>query len=221
MHTISKGKAADQNFRPSSSAQKISMKLEVAVIPVSDVDRAKTFYAGLGWRLDADFAVGENFRVVQFTPSGSPASIHFGKGVTSAAPGSAVIYLIVSDIDAARAELVGHRIDVGEIFHSAGPGQPPIPGRNPERNSYSSYAKFYDPDGNTWLLQEITVRFAGRIDADETAFASVADLANALRRAAAGHGEYEKRVGGRHDETWPDWYAEYMVAEQAGSGLPR
>ena len=221
MNTISNIKAGAQDFRQSSTAQKIAMKLEVAVIPVSDADHAKSFYAGLGWRLDADFAVGDTFRVVQFTPPGSPASIHFGKGVTSAAPGSSAVYLVVHDIEAARAELVSHGVDVSEIFHIAGPGQPPVPGRNPKRDSYSSYAKFNDPDGNTWLLQEITERFPGRIDANETAFASVADLASALRRAAAAHGEYEKRVGGRHDEAWPDWYAEYMAAEQAGRELPR
>ncbi|MGA7453674.1 MAG: VOC family protein [Rhodoplanes sp.] len=196
------------------------MKLEVAVIPVSDVDRAKRFYSGLGWRLDADFAVGDAFRVVQFTPPGSPASIHFGKGVTSAAPGSSGLYLVVSDIEAARAELIGHGIDMGEIFHIAGPGQPPMSGPDPERRSYLSYATFKDPDGNSWLLQEVTARFPGRVDADETTFASVADLAAAMRRAEAAHGEHEERTGER-DANWSDWYAEYMVAEQAGKELPQ
>lgn len=196
------------------------MKLEVAVIPVSDVDRAKRFYSGLGWRLDADFAVGDAFRVVQFTPPGSPASIHFGKGVTSAAPGSSGLYLVVSDIEAARAELIGHGVDMGEIFHIAGPGQPPMSGPDPERRSYLSYATFKDPDGNSWLLQEVTARFPGRVDADETTFASVADLAAAMRRAEAAHGEHEKRTGER-DANWADWYAEYMVAEQAGKELPQ
>src|SRR5262245_28361733 len=202
--------------------QKIAMKFEVAVIPVSDVDRAKRFYGNLGWRLDADFVVGDNFRVVQFTPSGSPASIHFGKGVTSAAPGSAQgLYLVVSDIEAVRAELISRGADVGEIFHVAGPGQPPRGGPDPERRSYFSYATFKDPDGNAWLLQEVTVRFPGRVDADETKFTSPAELARALRRAAAAHGEHEKRIGKADPEGWPEWYAEYLVAEQAGKELPR
>ena len=205
-----------------ANAPKVDMKFEVAAIPVSDVDRAKSFYGGLGWRLDADFTVGNDFRVVQFTPPGSPASIHFGQGVTSAAPGSASgLYLIVSDIEAARAELVGRGADVSEVFHRAGPGKPPISGPDPERRSYFSYATFRDPDGNSWLLQEVNTRLPGRVDANETTFSSVAELASALRRAGAAHGEHEKRVGGRHDLTWPDWYAEYMVAEQAGKALPQ
>jgi catechol 2,3-dioxygenase-like lactoylglutathione lyase family enzyme len=152
-----------------ASARPVAMKLEVVAIPVSDVDRSKSFYGNLGWRLDADFAVGDHFRVVQFTPPGSPTSIHFGKGASSAVPGSASgLFLVVSDIEAARAELVGRGVDVGEIFHVAGPGQPPISGRDPERRSYFSYATFKDPDGNTWLLQEVTVRFPGRVDPDDT-----------------------------------------------------
>jgi len=198
----------------------VDMKLEVVVIPVSDVDRAKRFYAGLGWRLDADFGVGDEFRVVQFTPPGSPASFHFGTGVTSAAPGSARgLYLVVSDIEAARAELVDRGVDVSEVFHRAGPGKPPQSGPDPERRSYSSFATFSDPDGNGWLLQEITVRLPGRVDADQATFTSSADLAKALRRAAAAHGEHEKRTGQR-DENWPDWYAEHMVREQTGEKLP-
>ena len=203
------------------SARPVDMKFEVAAIPVSDVDRAKRFYGNLGWRLDADFVVGDTFRGVQFTPPGSPASIHFGKGVTPAAPGSASgLFLVVSDIEAARAELVGRGVDVSEIFHVAGPGHPPIPGLDPERRSYFSYATLKDPDGNTWLLQEVTERFPGRVDASQTAFASVADLATALRRAEAAHGEHEKRTGVR-DASWPDWYAEYIAAEQAGRELPQ
>ena len=205
-----------------SRARGIDLKREVVAIPVSDIDRAKQFYSRLGWRLDADFVGGDNFRGVQFTPPGSPASIHFGKGVTSAAPGSAQgLFLVVSDIEAARAELVGRGVDVGEIFHVAGPGHPPIPGPDPERRSYFSYVSFRDPDGNTWLLQEVTARFPGRVDANQTTFSSVADLASALRRAAAAHGEHEKRTGGRYDENWPDWYAEYLVAEQVGKELPQ
>ena len=204
-----------------SRAGTIDMKLEAVVIPVSDVDRAKRFYGGLGWRLDADFAVGDRFRVVQFTPPGSPCSIHFGTGITSAAPGSAkVLYLIVSDIDAARAELVARGVEASEVYHRAGPGQPSLSGRHPEGRSYSSFASFSDPDGNGWLLQEITQRLPGRVDAHDTSFTSYAELAAALRRAAAAHGEHEKRTGGQRDENWPDWYAEYMVAEQAGKPLP-
>jgi catechol 2,3-dioxygenase-like lactoylglutathione lyase family enzyme len=191
------------------------MKLEVVVVPVSDVDRTKRFYGSLGWRLDADFAFGDDFRVVQFTPPGSPASVHFGRGLTAAAPGTASgPYLVVSDVDATRAELVARGVEVSEVFHRAGPGQPPIAGRDPERRSYASFASFSDPDGNGWLLQEITTRLPGRVDAAAVVFASPADLAAALRRAATAHGEYEKQTGGRHDETWPDWYAEYITSER-------
>ena len=199
----------------------VDMKLEVVAIPVSDVERAKRFYGGLGWRLDADFTVGDTFRGVQFTPPGSPASIHFGKGVTSAVPGSASgVFLVVSDIEAARAELVGRGVEVSEVFHRAGPGQPPVSGRDPQGRSYVSFATFSDPDGNSWLLQEITARYPGRVEADKMTVSSVADLAAALRRAAAAHGEHEKRTGQR-DANWPDWYAEYMLAEQAGKELPQ
>ena len=201
-------------------ARRVDMKLEVVVIPVSDVDRAKRFYGGLGWRLDADFVTGDDFRVVQFTPPGSPCSIHFGTGVTSAVPGSARnLYLVVSDIEAARAELVDHGVDVSEVFHRAGPGKPPLSGRDPERRSYASFATFGDPDGNGWLLQEVTVRLPGRVDADDTTFTSSTELASALRRAEAAHGEHEKRTGQR-DADWPNWYAEYIVREQAGKPLP-
>ena len=201
-------------------AKAVDMKLEVVAIPVADVERAKRFYGELGWRLDGDF-VGENeFRGVQFTPPGSPSSIHFGKGVTSAQPGSANgLYLVVSDIEAARAELIRRGVDVSEVFHRAGPGTPAVNGPHPERRSYSSFATFRDPDGNTWLMQEITTRFPGRVDADDTTYASRADLASALRRAEAAHGEYEKRLG-RRDEDWPIWYADYMVREQAGEAAP-
>jgi catechol 2,3-dioxygenase-like lactoylglutathione lyase family enzyme len=204
-----------------SQARNTDLKLEAVVIPVSDVDRAKSFYSGLGWRLDADFVVGDLFRVVQFTPPGSPASIHFGKGLTSAAPGAAQnLYLIVSDIEAARAELVERGAKVSDVFHRAGPGQPPVSGRDPARRSYVSFASFSDPDGNTWLLQEVTARLPGRVDAKETIFSSPAELVGALRRAAAAHGEHEKRIGA-HDANWPDWYAEYMAAEQSGRELPK
>jgi catechol 2,3-dioxygenase-like lactoylglutathione lyase family enzyme len=198
----------------------VDMKLEVVVIPVSDVERAKRFYGDLGWRLDADFVRGDTFRVVQFTPPGSPSSIHFGMGVTSAVPGSAQgLFLVVSDIEAARAELVARGADVSEVFHRW-VGEAPVSGVDPARRSYASYATFSDPDGNQWLLQEVTVRLPGRVDADSTTYTSPIELAAALRRAAAAHGEHEKRNGGQYDAGWPDWYAEYMVQEQAGKPLP-
>jgi catechol 2,3-dioxygenase-like lactoylglutathione lyase family enzyme len=212
-------------------ARGIDMKFEIVVIPVSDVDRAKNFYAGLGWRLDADFAAGDDFRVIQFTPPGSGCSVIFGKNVTGAAPGSARgLYLIVADVEAARKELLSRGVAVGEVFHGAGdvyagPDEPYLFGRrrvsgpDPGRGSYRSFASFSDPDGNGWLFQEITARLPGRVDADTT-FTSSADLAAALRRAAAAHGEHEKRTGGQHDANWPDWYAEYIVREQAGRDLP-
>lgn len=196
------------------------MKLEVVVIPVSDVDRAKHFYASLGWKLDADFAKGDAFRVLQFTPPGSSCSIHFGTGITSALPGTAQgLYLAVSDIEAARTELVSLGVDVSEVFHR-GVGEPPKSGTHPQRQTYSSYATFSDPDGNSWLLQEVTARLPGRVNADMATFASPAELAAALRRAATAHGEHEKRNGGKHDENWPDWYADYIMREQSGQELP-
>ena len=201
---------------------KVDMKLEVITIPVSDVDRAKEFYGGLGWRLDADFSKGED-RVVQFTPPGSQCSVHFGRNLTSVAPGSAQsLWLIVSDIQAARDELVGRGIKVSEVFHYAGfnrvASDARLSGPAPDRRSYGSFVSFSDPDGNGWLLQEITTRLPGRV-AGDTTYASVNDLVQALWRAATAHGEHEKRTGG-HDEHWPDWYAAYMVAEQTGTELP-
>lgn len=219
---VSNASAAGKPSTEALPAPNVDLKLEVVIIPVSDVDRAKQFYANLGWRLDADFANGDAFRVVQFTPPGSPASIHFGKGLTSAAPGSAQnLYLIVSDIEAARAALVSHGADVGGIFHRAAIGGPTVPGVDPQRRTYNSFATFSDPDGNSWLLQEITARLPGRVDAADTVFASSAELEAALVRAATAHGEHEKRNGGQHDANWPGWYAEYMVAEQAGKPLPQ
>jgi catechol 2,3-dioxygenase-like lactoylglutathione lyase family enzyme len=201
----------------------VDMKLEVVTIPVSDVERAKAFYTGLGWRLDADFTAGDE-HVVQVTPPGSPCSVHFGTNVTSAAPGSAQqIWLIVSDIQAARAELLARGVDVSEVFHFAGWNRLDPKGRlsgpAPNRQSYGSFASFSDPDGNSWLLQEITARLPGRIDSGVTSFASAVDLAAAFRRAEAAHGEHEKRTGKR-DAEWPEWYAAYMIAEQAGTELP-
>jgi catechol 2,3-dioxygenase-like lactoylglutathione lyase family enzyme len=203
-----------------AAARAVELKLEAVVIPVSDVDRAKRFYGDLGWRLDADFVNGDAFRVVQFTPPGSPSSIHFGKGVTTAPAGSARgLYLVVSDIVAARDALLSRGADVGAVFHRTAIGGPTVSGPDPERRSYNSFATFKDPDGNEWLLQEITSRLPGRLDGDGTVFSSPRDLAAALRRAADAHGEHEKRTG-EHDVNWPDWYAEYMVREQAGETLP-
>ena len=212
--------------------KRVATKLEVIVIPVSDVDRAKEFYARLGWRLDADYDNGNDFRVIQFTPPGSGCSIIFGKNVTAAAPGSAQgLYMIVSDLEAVRNELLGLGVAVSEVFHGAngvysGPDEPYLFGRirvsgpDPEHRSYRSFASFHDPDGNGWLFQEITSRLPGRIDPATTSFASANDLASALRRAAAAHGQHEARTG-QADPNWPDWYAEYMVREQSGEELPQ
>jgi len=224
------GASLGQN-KHEASVGTVAMRLEVIVIPVSDVARAKEFYRKLGWRLDADFESGTDFRVLQFTPPGSGCSIIFGKNVTSAAPGSAQgLYLIVSDIEAARAELLGRGVEISQVFHDAsdvhaGPDDPYLFGRqrvsgpDPAHRSYRSFASFRDPDGNGWLFQEITTRLPGRVDPATTTFASANDLASTLRRAAAAHGEHEKRIGGA-DANWPDWYAAYMVAEQAGAKLP-
>jgi len=202
-----------------SSKQRVDMKLEVALIPISDVDRAKEFYTRLGWRLDADIVVGNDFRVVQFTPPGSGCSIQFGKNLTSAAPLRGG--LIVSDIEAAHKDLVARGINASEVFHGS-PFSPAgrISGPDPERQSYSSYVAFEDSDGNVWIVQEVTHRLPGRMDPATTTFASANDLAGAMRRAAAAHGEHEKRSGQR-DANWPDWYAAYMAAEQAGTELPK
>jgi len=206
----------------------MDMKLEVVVIPVSDVDRAKEFYSGLGWRLDADRAVGESFRIVQLTPPASDCSIQFGTGITPAEPGSAQdLYLVVSDIEAARAVLVARGVEASEVFHEGAPGarfqrdgtDGRVSGPAPEHASYGSFVSFSDPDGNSWLFQEVTTRLPGRVDPAATSFGSASDLASAMRRAEAAHGEHEKRTGAA-DPDWPDWYAKYMVAEQAGTELP-
>jgi catechol 2,3-dioxygenase-like lactoylglutathione lyase family enzyme len=214
------------------SVPTIDMKFEIVVIPVSDIDRAKAFYASLGWRLDADYDNGSDFRVIQFTPPGSGCSVIFGRNVTAATPGSAQgLYLIVSDVEAARKNLLQRGVPVSEVFHGAGdkysgPDEPYLFGRvrvngpDPAHGSYRSFASFSDPDGNGWLFQEITTRLPGRIDSTATTFGSVSDLASAFRRAEAAHGEHEKRTG-QHDENWPEWYAAYMVAEQSGKELPQ
>jgi len=216
-----------------ATVAKVDTKLEVVIIPVSDVDRAKEFYAKIGWRLDADYDNGTDFRVIQFTPPGSACSVIFGRNVTPAAPGSTRgLYLVVSDIEAARKELLNRGVEVSEVFHGgnnvyAGTDEPYLFGRirvsgpDPERRSYRSFASFRDPDGNGWLFQELTTRLPGRIESSATTFASTSDLVSALRRAAAAHGKHEERTGGQRDENWPDWYAAYMVAEQAGGALPQ
>ena len=201
------------------------MRVEVVVLPVSDVDRAKAFYGSLGWRLDADVTRGDDFRLIQFTPPGSGCSIQFGENLTSAAPGSVEgLYLIVSDLAALRDELVARGVEVGEVFHEGSPGARfhdagRVAGPAEDRSSYGSFASFSDPDGNGWLFQEVTIRLPGRVDPATTSYGSANDLAQALRRAAAAHGEHETRTG-EADENWPDWYAEYMVRERAGEELP-
>jgi len=219
-------------FDPSHS-RGIDMKFEIVVIPVTDVDRAKRFYGDLGWRLDADYASEDGrYRVIQFTPPGSACSVIFGKNVTAAIPGSAQgMYLIVSDIEAARNELVARGVEISDVFHDApgvydGPDEPYLFGRlrvkglHPEHSSYRSFASFNDPDGNGWLFQEITQRLPGRVEADVATFSSPKDFAAALRRAEAAHGEHEKRSGGQRDENWPEWYADYLIREQQGKAPP-
>jgi catechol 2,3-dioxygenase-like lactoylglutathione lyase family enzyme len=222
-------RSSDDTSKP--GAKTADLKLEIVVLSVSDADRAKQFYAKLGWRLDADYDDGKGFRVIQFTPPGSACSVIFGKNVTPAAPGSAQgLYLIVSDIQAARKELLDRGVQISEVFHNEGVyagtdepflfGSVRVNGPDPQHGSYRSFASFRDPDGNGWLLQEITARLAGRVDPATTTFASANDLASALRRAEAAHGEHEKRIG-QADPNWPDWYAAYMVAEQSGAELPK
>jgi catechol 2,3-dioxygenase-like lactoylglutathione lyase family enzyme len=215
-----------------TSAAKVDLKFEVVVIPVSDVDRAKEFYARLGWRFDIDSGGNKDYRLVQFTPPGSACSIIFGKNVTSAVPGSVQgLYLIVSDIEAAREELLARGVEIGKAFHADsgiydGPDEPflfgcrRVSGPDPLHASYHSYASFQDPDGNRWLLQEVTTRLPGHMDPTVTNFVSVNDLAGALQRAAAAHGQHEERIG-QADKNWPYWYAEYMVREQTGEKLPQ
>jgi catechol 2,3-dioxygenase-like lactoylglutathione lyase family enzyme len=216
---VSSTQVRTQTPAETAAASPVDMKLEVVTIPVADVDRAKRFYGSLAWRLDADIARGDEYRVVQFNPPGSSCSIHFGKGVSTAAPGSAqALYLVVSDIEAARAALAARGVDVSNPFHQDERGGR-VNGPDPARRSYASLAAFSDPDGNRWLLQEVTVRRPGRVDAGSTTFSSPAELAGALRRAEAAHGEHEKRTG-RRDEAWADWYAEYIVAELGGKPLP-
>src|SRR6266851_6630710 len=214
-----------------TSVARVDTKLEIVVIPVSDVDRAKEFYGRLGWRLDADYDNGDDFRMIQFTPPSSGCSVIFGKNVTAAAPGSAQgLYLIVSDVAAARNKLLGRGVEISEVFHDAGGvyagtdepylfGRLRVSGPDHEHRSYRSFASFSDPDGNGWLFQEITTRLPGRV-AGDTTYASASDLSQALHRAAAAHGQHEARTG-QADPNWPDWYAEYMVREQSGEEPPQ
>jgi len=207
----------DSSDTNAANLARIDQKIEVTIFPVADVDRAKEFYLKLGWRLDADFNF-PSFRVVQVTPHGSTCSLQFGRNLTSAAPGSGKGYIVVSDIVAARDALNAAGVQIGDIFHLAENG--PAPGLDPERRTYRSRAEFKDPDGNSWVLQEITSRLPGRVEPGPTSYASASDLESALIRAALAHGQHETRIGQR-DEKWPVWYAEYMVSEQAGTELPK
>lgn len=211
--------------RQAAVVDEIDLSLEAVVIPVSDVDRAKTFYTALGWRLDADVSGEGDFRVVQVTPPGSQCSVIFGSEITNATPGSAQgLHLIVSDIEIVHTELIARGAAMSRVFHDAGGvfhhkgNEGRLPGPHPNRNSYSSFASLSDLDGNGWVLQEVTTRLPGRISG--AIFASASDLASALQRAASAHGKHEQRTGGKHDDSWPAWYAEYVVAEQAGTPLP-
>ena len=196
-----------ENTDRGSNAATVDMKLEVVVIPVSDVDRAKRFYGGLGWRLDADLAIGPDRRVVQLTPPGSDCSIHFGQGITKAVPGSAQgTILVVYVIESARAELIGHGVDVSEAFHFGANG--PVPGADPEGRSYATRASFNDPDGNGWVLEEIKTRLPGRGLGND-----VGTLTELLREAEERHGNYEATAPKHH---WSDWYAAYIVARERG-----
>src|SRR4249919_3410532 len=188
----------------------VDLKLEVVVIPVSDVDRAKRFYENLGWRMDADFTAGDNWRGVQMTAPGSPCSIHFGRGVTKAVPGSVQnLYLVVSDIEAARKELISRGAVVSEAFHFTGFGGAPVRGPAPNGDSYATFATFSDPDGNSFLLQEIKTRLPGR----GLSNLDVPNLTELLREAEQHHGEYEPTAPKHH---WSDWYAAYIVAREQG-----
>jgi catechol 2,3-dioxygenase-like lactoylglutathione lyase family enzyme len=219
-------------FAGSKNASKLDFKFEIVVVPVSDVDRAKDFYTKIGWRFDIDSGRNGDYRLVQFTPPGSGCSIIFGENVTSAAPGSLQgLYLVVTDVETARAELLARGVEISEVFHGDsgvydGPNDPFLFGRcrvdgpDPSHVSYRSYASFQDPDGNRWLIQEVTTRLPGHMDPTVTNFVSTNDLAGALQRAAAAHEQHEMRIG-RPDKDWFHWYAEYMVSEQSGKTLPR
>ena len=209
-----------------SRMSKPHMKFEVVVIPVSDVDRAKRFYTEMGWRLDIDFAPDKQYRVIQFTPPGSACSVIFGSGITPAAPGSAQgLYLIVSDIEAARADMINRGLKVSEPFYDTGGvfhhlnREGVVTGLQPQRKTYGTYASFSDPDGNGWFFQEVTARLPGHELSSDVEFASSTELARALRRASAAHDEHERRTG-KTDADWADWYADFISAEQAGKPIP-
>ena len=209
---MSNAEASSEAATQASASTGIALRYEVTVLPVADVDRAKAFYEGLGWRLDADFPIDEHYRIVQLTPPGSPASIQFGTGVTAMTPGSLEeMYLVVDDIDAAREDLIRRGADVSEIWHGRGLGSEEghVPGRDPGGSSYGSFASFADPDGNRWLLQEITERLPGRVEEPD-----VGDLARLLHETSIHHGAFEA-VAPPHD--WWDWYAAYANARQHGS----
>jgi predicted enzyme related to lactoylglutathione lyase len=217
---------AESSLNDTRSSPRAAMKFEVAVIPVADVDRAKRFYSMLGWRLDIDFTSSKEYRVVQFTPPGSACSIIFGIGITTATPGSVQgLHLIVSDIEATHADLIDRGVTVSEPFYDAGgifhhlDGDSLVAGLHPQRRSYGSYASFLDPDGNGWILQEVTARLPGHDLSLDMQFAVTSELARALRRAAAAHDEHERRTG-KLDIDWADWYAEYIHAEQRGKPPP-
>jgi catechol 2,3-dioxygenase-like lactoylglutathione lyase family enzyme len=222
--TMSQGPGATSE----TDVRHVSMKLEIDILPVSDVDLAKQFYERLGWRFDDDVAPFDGLRIVQFTPPGSATSITFGVGLTTAAPGSAEAGLVVSDIEVAHDALVRRDVDVSDVWHGPPfPVEARQPGPDPERTSYGSFCSFTDPDDNLWIVQEVTTRRPGRIDSGAMTFASAEDLENALWRAEAAHVEHEKRAGrshllhrSSHDENWPAWYAAHMAAEQAGADLP-
>jgi len=207
---------SNERTNPVAQTEKVDMKLEVVVVPVSDVERAKQFYLGMGWRVDADFASGDGWRLAQITPPGSACSFFIGKGITKAAPGSAQgMLLMVDNVDAARADLIAHGIEVQETFHfdhdliQFTGTQGRVPGPDPQRRSYLTFASFNDPDGNGWVLQEITTRIPGR------GFSSmdVATLTALLKETEEHHGEYEPTAPKHH---WSDWYAAYIVARQRG-----
>jgi catechol 2,3-dioxygenase-like lactoylglutathione lyase family enzyme len=196
--------------QPTPAAAAVDLKLEVVVLPVADVERSKRFYEGLGWRVDGDFTNGPAWRAVQMTPPGSPCSIHFGTGISPLAPGSMQnLYLVVSDLDTARAELIARGVAVSEPFHFTSIGGTRVEGRDPQRRTYNTFATFSDPDGNGWLLQEITSRLPGRGFSNLDA----ATLTTLLKDAEAGHGRYEPTAPKHH---WADWYAAYIVARAEG-----
>ena len=215
---MSSTQTVNSKVPPSSTVAALDLKLEVVPVPVSDVDRAKRFYLDLGWRVDADFTNQGDWRLVQMTPPGSPCSVMFGKGFTNSVPGSAQgTFLVVNDIEAARAELSRNGAQVSDVFHfdgdllRVGGTKGRVPGPDPGGRSYFSFATFSDPDGNSWLLQEVTSRFPGR------GFSSdVATMTELLREAETRHGQYGEAAPKHH---WSEWYAAYIVARERGKSV--